>query len=95
MRIIRVVCALALPMSLLLGGLNTASAQSEDVTQACTPDAMRLCGEFIPDREKVKVCMLRKRAQLSEACRTAIAGGRREHEHRVYRHPRHYYHHHR
>lgn len=95
MRIVRLVCGLVLPASLLFGGINAASAQNDDVTQACTPDAMRLCSEFIPDRDKVKVCMLHKRSQLSEACRTAMAGGKKERGHRVYHHrPRHYYHHH-
>jgi hypothetical protein len=39
--------------------------------QACTPDAMRLCGEFIPDVAKITACMGKKRAQLSPACRAA------------------------
>ena len=95
MRIIRLVCGLALPVSLLLGSVVAASAQSEDATQACTPDAMRLCSEFIPDREKVRTCMLHKRSQLSEACRTAMAGGRKERVRHVYHHRvHHYYHHH-
>jgi hypothetical protein len=92
---LRFVCWLALPVGLLIGSINVASAQvSEDVRQACTPDAMRLCSEFIPDADKVKTCMLRKRRQLSETCLTAMRGGRR-----VYRRERrrvvyHYYYHH-
>jgi len=39
--------------------------------QACTPDAMRLCGEFIPDVTKISACMARKRSSLSPACRAA------------------------
>lgn len=94
MRMMRFICWLALPASLFIGGINAASAQSQDAQQACTPDAMRLCSEFIPDRNKVRSCMLRKRSQLSQACRVAIAGGRRGRVHRVYRHRvRHYYHH--
>lgn len=95
MRMMRFVCWLALPAGLLLGSLNGASAQgSDEARQACTPDAMRLCSEFIPDAEKVKSCMLRKRAQLSEACRLAMRGGPREHGRRVYHHrARHYRHH--
>jgi hypothetical protein len=53
---------------------------------------MRLCSEFIPDRDKVRICMMHKRSQWSEPCRAAIAAGKKEH--RGYRHPRHYYHHH-
>jgi hypothetical protein len=76
MRIIRFVCSLALPVGMLLGGLNAAGAQgSAAAREACTPDAMRLCNEFIPDEAKVKSCMLRKRSELSEACRLAMRGG--------------------
>jgi hypothetical protein len=78
MRSIRFVCRLALPVgALLLCGLPGAGAQAVDVRQACTPDAMRLCSEFIPDEAKITVCMHVKRAQLSVECRTAMAGGRR------------------
>jgi hypothetical protein len=76
MRMIRLVCSLALPVGMLLGSLSAASAQgSEAAREACTPDAMRLCNEFIPDEAKVKSCMLRKRSELSEACRLAMRGG--------------------
>jgi hypothetical protein len=80
MRTMRFLCWLALPAALLLGGLSAATAQrmgegTAEARQACTPDAMRLCSEFIPNVEKVKACMLRKRGQLSEACRVAMRGG--------------------
>lgn len=39
---------------------------------ACTEDAFRLCGAAMPDREAVKICMVKKRHQLSAACREAI-----------------------
>ena len=72
----RLVCSLALPVGMLLGSLNAAGAQgSESAREACTPDAMRLCNEFIPDEARVKSCMLRKRSELSEACRLAMRGG--------------------
>ncbi|WP_407520686.1 hypothetical protein [Methylobacterium oryzisoli] len=41
--------------------------------QACTPDAMSLCGEHIPDGARVKACLKSKRSSLSPACRAAIA----------------------
>lgn len=40
---------------------------------ACTPDALRLCAAAIPNPAAVKTCMLRHRAQLSQACREAFA----------------------
>jgi hypothetical protein len=97
MSTIRFVCALALPVGLLLASLNGAGAQGgESAREACTPDAMRLCNEFIPDEERVKSCMLRKRSQLSEACRLAMRGGPTERGERGERGERHhhYYHHH-
>ncbi len=95
---VRFICTLALPVGMLLVSLNGVGAQGgESAREACTPDAMRLCNEFIPDEEKVKSCMLRKRSQLSEACRVAMRGGPAERERsewgeRGERH-HHYYHH--
>jgi hypothetical protein len=87
MRTMRFVCWLALPVGIVLGSLAGASAQpSNDAAQACTPDAMRLCSEFIPDREKVRLCMLHKRSQLSQECRTAMRAGSRERARREYHH---------
>ncbi|ACA15145.1 conserved hypothetical protein [Methylobacterium sp. 4-46] len=40
--------------------------------QACTPDAMSLCGPFIPDAVRVKACLLHNRQRLTPACRAAI-----------------------
>lgn len=95
MRMTRFVCWLALPVGLLIGSIDGASAQgSDEARQACTPDAMRLCSEFIPDAAKVKTCMLHKRRELSEACRTAMSGGAREGR-RVARRARHIVHHYR
>jgi hypothetical protein len=85
MHAIRFVCSLALPTGiflgsiLLLGSLNGASAQGSDAArEACTPDAMRLCNEFVPDEGKVRSCMLSKRSQLSEACRLIMRVGPKE-----------------
>ncbi len=76
MRPIRFVCCLALPIgALLIGGLQGAAAQTVDVRQACTPDAMRLCSEFVPDEAKITACMHRKYAQIGPECRTAMAAG--------------------
>jgi hypothetical protein len=101
MRTMRFLCWLALPAAFLLGGLSMAAARpsaegSAEARQACTPDAMRLCSEFIPNVAQVKACMLRKRAQLSPACRVAMRGGPRRREYRVRHGVRvHHYHHHR
>jgi hypothetical protein len=83
MRITFFVCRLALPVcALLFCGLHQAGAQGAatgsapvNVEQICTPDAMRLCSDFIPDRVKVTACMKAKHAQISKECRVAMAGG--------------------
>jgi hypothetical protein len=107
MRTIRLTRWLVVPAGIVLGGLVAGSlvagslaaanaAVSQQARQACTPDAMRLCSQFIPNAEKVKVCMLHKRSQLSAACRLAMRGGARSsarhHERRTVR--RHHVYHH-
>jgi hypothetical protein len=98
MRSMRFVCWLALPVGIIVGSINGANAEVSDaVRQACTPDAMRLCSEFVPDAAKVRTCMLRKRRELSETCLTAMRSGaheRRRYYHRVRRLVRHEGHHH-
>jgi hypothetical protein len=53
--------------------------------QACQGDAVRLCGQFIPDVAKIKACMSRKRSQVSAACRAAIVGPSHGHHRRHHR----------
>jgi len=58
----------------LLCAVGVAAAQgTPQQQQACSGDAQRLCGEFIPDVPKISACMARKRAQLSPACRAAFS----------------------
>ncbi len=44
-------------------------AYTPEQQQACTPDAMRLCGEFVPNVDAITACMIQKKAQLSPQCR--------------------------
>jgi hypothetical protein len=46
-----------------------AQGYSQEQQQACTPDAMRLCGAYIPDVDRITVCMIQNKSQLSPACR--------------------------
>ncbi len=100
MRNVRFFSALALLAGVSLYGAAANAEVSQDVRQACTPDAMRLCSEFIPDVAKITACMKAKHAQLSSACLTAMRGsGEHEttrgakhvakHERREVRHERH------
>ena len=44
-------------------------AYTPEQQQACSDDAMQLCGEFVPDVDRITACMIRKKAQLSPGCR--------------------------
>jgi hypothetical protein len=106
MRIVRFICLLALLAGVSFYRSSDANAQgSPDVRQACTPDAMRLCSEFIPDVAKITACMRAKHSQLSSTCLVAMRGGRHENrrearhvikvERHVVRHEQHHYERHR
>ncbi len=43
-------------------------AYTAEQQQACTPDAMRLCGAYIPDVDRITACMIQRRSQLSPEC---------------------------
>jgi hypothetical protein len=61
---------LMLATALSFSLLSTAGhAYTPEQQQACTPDAFRLCGDAIPDVDRVTVCMIRNKAQLSPGCR--------------------------
>ncbi|MEH2491370.1 hypothetical protein [Bradyrhizobium sp. AZCC 2230] len=47
---------------------GTGFAYTPEQQQACTPDAMGLCGEFVPNVDAITACMIRKKAQLSPQC---------------------------
>ncbi|MFC7702057.1 MULTISPECIES: hypothetical protein [Bradyrhizobium] len=50
-------------------------AYSQEEQQACTPDAMRLCGEFVPNVDAITACMIQKKSQLSPQCRAFFRPG--------------------
>ena len=47
-------------------------ADSQDDQQACMSDAFAVCGQFIPDRERVGSCLAANQSRISPACREAI-----------------------
>ena len=46
----------------------SAIAYTQEDADACTPDAMRLCQEAIPDAGRVAACLVQNKKQLSSAC---------------------------
>jgi hypothetical protein len=78
---------LMLATALSISVLPTAvHAYTPEQQQACTGDAFRLCGSDIPDVDRVTVCMIRNKNQLTPGCRaffgpsepefTPVAAGR-------------------
>jgi hypothetical protein len=65
---------------------RAAQAYTQEEEQACSGDAFRLCSAEIPDVDRVTVCMIRNKSQLSPGCRvffrepapavTPVAAGR-------------------
>jgi hypothetical protein len=47
-------------------------ARADDDHYACMSDAMTVCGQFIPDRERVARCLMANRNRVSPACRVAL-----------------------
>ncbi len=46
--------------------------QAQESQNACVSDAMTVCGQFIPDRERVAHCLLSNRTRVSGPCRVAL-----------------------
>ena len=60
-------------------------AYTPEQEQACSGDALRLCGPEVPDVDRITACMIRNQSQLSPGCRvffgpepevTPVAAGR-------------------
>jgi hypothetical protein len=49
-----------------------AKADAQQDQQACMQDAQVICGQFIPDRERVAHCLIAHRRKVSPACRAAL-----------------------
>jgi len=59
--------------ALALGVMTTgALAYTPEQQQMCSGDAMRLCGEFIPNVDRITACMVQKYSQLSDGCKSVF-----------------------
>jgi hypothetical protein len=67
----QVAATLVLGMALLSAGSAFALGTPEQ-RRACTPDVYRLCAGEIPNVRAITVCLQRHKANLSEACRSAM-----------------------
>lgn len=50
-------------------------AYTPEQQQACTGDAFRLCSSEIPDVDRVTVCMIRHKSELTPGCRVFFRRG--------------------
>jgi len=66
----RVILALALSFLILVPAAVRADAQQDQ--DACMIDAQVVCGQFIPDRERVAQCLMSNKSKISPACRNAL-----------------------
>jgi hypothetical protein len=62
----------ALTLAFLSLSLVVATAQTQEEQDACTNDAFTVCGEFIPDRDRVAACLAHNISKISIACRTVM-----------------------
>ena len=53
---------------MMITGPPSAIAYTQEDADACTPDAMRLCQQAIPDESRVALCLVQNKRQLSPAC---------------------------
>ena len=51
---------------------NSQEQGTADERQACEPDVNRLCSQFIPDRDKIILCLNQKVRELNPSCRGVI-----------------------
>ena len=50
-----------------------AQAYSQEDEAACTPDVMRLCQQYIPNRPNIIACMLENKRSLSSECQAVFS----------------------
>lgn len=50
-----------------------AMAETAEEQQACMNDAFSVCGDAIPDRNRVEACLYANKNRISSACRAVLA----------------------
>lgn len=76
MRADRIVLSLAIATAPAIAVQNSAFSQeyrgSYEQRLACTPDVFRLCGQHIPDSDRIVACLRQNTLQLSGPCRAVF-----------------------
>ena len=63
------IAALALPSTVAVAQISR-----DQQMAACSGDALKLCGDAIPDEERIVACMSARRSSLSDSCRVVFDG---------------------
>jgi hypothetical protein len=48
------------------------AVDDQEGRKACMMDALTVCAEFIPDRDRIAACLMTNRDRISAPCRTLI-----------------------
>ena len=70
----------ALSAALVSGVAFTSPASALSESQeaaACQGDAIKLCSPYIPDRAKIRNCLVSYKDYLTPACRALVAPGKK------------------
>jgi hypothetical protein len=65
--------AMLLGLVLMIDASPAAAQGTPQQRAACEDDAMRLCGQFVPDVDRITACMHARRSQLSPRCRAVFS----------------------
>jgi hypothetical protein len=65
----KLLAASCFALTLLTTGAYAYSPRQEEM---CTGDAMRLCGEYIPNVDRITACMIQKYSELSPGCKAVF-----------------------
>jgi hypothetical protein len=68
-------CVLLALLSATVSPTPSFSQGTPEQRLACTPHVLRLCSAFIPDADRITICLRERSAELSDACRTALEAG--------------------
>ena len=76
--IMTIAAVLAFAAMACAGALPAAAQGTPQQRAACEGDAMRLCGNYVPDVQRITACMHAKRSQLSPRCRAVFGGAKKK-----------------
>ncbi len=65
---------LAFPLMCFITTPLLAQQDSAEARRACTPDVFRLCSQFVPDADRITICLRQQKRYLSADCRKVMAG---------------------